>query len=244
MKLGILKNGALVLSIVCAIGLQAHDMMSSVTSVATTTTGFDDSALSDYQHFNFIPDKEMAGCNPGEECDAVIANSDDYFQSEDLPGSNANTVVLFSKEDVDKIIQEKIEHCKNDPKSCGIETGLSDKVTDVGSIVNSVQGKDIPIAGYYLHYGEGSYDWLYMDPKATYVFKLEEGVTKNGGLRWTPVDTSKNKVFESIQVDPVNNVVHFGSANSLPGISTVDTTETTESDSATTATEATDTVVN
>jgi len=246
MRLDTLRNSALALSIVCAMGLQADEVMSSVTSVANLATGFNDDTLydcdfdkdgviskdekekcrdikmtnggkNDFEHFNFQPNHEIGNCKPGRECDAVIANSDDYFQSENLPGSDANTVVMFSKEDVDKIVQKRIRQCKDDPKSCGIETGFSDKVTDVRSVVESIEGKDIPIAGYYLHYGKGSYDWLYMDPKATYVFKLEEGVTKSGALRWTPVDTSKNRVFESIQVDSINNVVHFGSANSLPG---------------------------
>ena len=103
---------------------------------------------------------------PGQPCTGYIDKADDYF-SPALPGTSSVDVFLFTKDDVDKIVQKKVEEklqeCRNNPESCGIKT-FSISVSDLNSIKSQIQNREFKISGYYLQFGKGAYDWIYVTP--------------------------------------------------------------------------------
>jgi len=129
---------------------------------------------------------EDFGCLPGEECELYVGTVTDYFSKPELPGQSNN--IVFSVKDVEKIVKTTLDACKKNPQKCGIETGIGSKITNINEVASKVSYKTFKYAGVYVHFGKGSYDWLYVMPQGQ-VFKLEEGVTKDKNLRWTPVSS-------------------------------------------------------
>jgi hypothetical protein len=170
---------------------------------------------------------DIGNCLPGQSCTGYVGTADDYFAPA-LPGTSSVDVFLFSKEDVDKIVQKKVEEklqeCRNNPESCGIKT-FSTSVSDLNSVKSKLQNKEFKISGYYLQIGSGAYDWMYVTPDGSYAAKLEEGVDENGKLRWSWIQKPTDKGFSYINVDQVNNTIYFGDAfldtlpaDDLPGM--------------------------
>jgi len=178
--------------------------------------------------FEVPQNSKISGCLPGQKCKANIATFNQYFNSDDLPGATEeDEVILFTKKDVDKIvklaIKEKIEaklkECRKDPSSCGIDAFKPSEHANPIDVAKAIQNKDYPISGYYIHYGNGRFDWLYTNPSASFLFKLE-GPNKDGGLDWTPIYIKgKQETLESIDIDIANNKIYFGalSGEGMPG---------------------------
>lgn len=169
----------------------------------------------------FQPTQNVGDCLPGQPCNGYVATADDYF-SPTLPGTSAD-VLLFTKNDVDQIVKKavenKLQECRKDPKSCGIKL-FSTTTSDLESIKNSIQDKSFKIQGVYINYGKGTFDWIYVMPDGSYAFKLEEGLNEKGQLRWSSLHSPQNKGFDQISVDPVNMQVYFGNTfgtTTLPG---------------------------
>ncbi len=59
--------------------------------------------------------------------------------------------------------------------------------------------KEFPISGYFIHYGKGSYDWIYIERDTHKSFKLEK-LDYDGSFLWIPL-----KIFPSIE----NNTAIF-----------------------------------
>lgn len=172
----------------------------------------------------FQSSSNIGDCLPGQSCTGYVGTVDDYF-SPTLPGTSNVDVFLFSKEDVDRIVQmkveEKLQECRNNPESCGIKT-FSTSVSDLNSIRTQIQNREFKISGYYLQFGSGTYDWIYVTPDGSYAAKLEEGVDEKGNLRWSWLQKPNDQGFSYINIDPVNNSVYFGdalgSSAALPGM--------------------------
>ena len=171
----------------------------------------------------FQSTQNVGNCLPGQSCSGYVATVDDYF-SPALPGTSAD-VFLFTKDDVDKIVklavEKKLQECRDNPESCGIKT-FSTSVSDLKSVKNTIQNREFKIKGYYLQFGSGTYDWIYVTPDGSYAAKLEEGVDEKGNLRWSWLQKPNDQGFSYINIDPVNNSVYFGdalgSSTALPGM--------------------------
>lgn len=64
----------------------------------------------------------------------------------------------------------------------------SDALEDIQEIVEKVNNKELPIAGYWVHYGNGPFDWLYISQDGKSVAKLE------GRIQWQRLDKNIEKV--------------------------------------------------
>jgi len=163
---------------------------------------------------SFESTTNVGNCLPGQSCRGYVGTADDYFVPT-LPGISDVDVFLFTKDDVDKIVQKKVEEklqeCKNNPESCGIKT-FSTSISDLNIVKSQLQNRELEIKGYYLQFGGGAYDWIYVTPDGNYVAKLEEGVDKKGSLRWSWIQKPKDEGFNYISIDQVNNTIYFGNA--------------------------------
>jgi len=80
------------------------------------------------------------------------------------------------------------------------------------NVAQKIANKKFFINGCYVNYGPKAYDWVYITSKK-YIYKLEEGISKNGSLRWTYIPKS---LFENIIVDFQDNSVYFGNIKASP----------------------------
>jgi hypothetical protein len=53
-----------------------------------------------------------------------------------------------------------------------------------------ITGKEFPIDGYFIHFGKGAFDWIYIDKQTSKSFKLE-GMDERGYFKWKPLDDIK-----------------------------------------------------
>jgi len=205
----------------------AHDLYGThypkyTNSTSTTSSNYDNATSNTTD--NCLP----GGCStstteappiPGsieQTCDVSYGSVDDYFNT--LPGSNSD--LLYNHDTVEKIVQKVKEECKNDPESCGIKT-YSTTVSNVSEVKNSLSNKKININGYFAKYGDNKYDWIFVTTDGKNIAKLEEGVDKDGNLRWTWISTSNKQGFDSVDIDLDNGFIYFGlpyDLNSLPGM--------------------------
>ncbi len=134
-------------------------------------------------------------CLPGYDCETANSSAasscptirfgtvDDYFEGT-VPGQEP--VDAYTPQTVDKIVARVKQQCKENPQSCGIDAiPIIKEKTDPQIILNKVNNKPLDINGYYLHYGNGAFDWLYVPVKLKSAYKLEKGVDKDYSLRWT-----------------------------------------------------------
>jgi len=155
------------------------------------------------------PSEDSAECLPGSpDCGTSIGNGStsstssssvgcdmfefgtlqSYFAGGlELPGAD-NKQIVYTKEVVDQIVEQKLQQCRQDPRSCGIDAlPIIRETTDPYTVYNQVKDTPLPIKGYYLHYGSGRYDWIYVPFSLSSAYKLEKGVDEEYQLRWTPL---------------------------------------------------------
>lgn len=65
------------------------------------------------------------------------------------------------------------------------------------------------VNGYFVNYGSGAYDWLYITAGNEALFKLE-GVDEDDHFAWTAIDTA---LFDSVDVVPASGTIAFGSSS-------------------------------
>ncbi|SMC10049.1 hypothetical protein [Nitratiruptor tergarcus] len=70
-------------------------------------------------------------------------------------------------------------------------------------LVENLSNKNFPINGYFSHYGQGAFDWLYVSAISMNIYKLD-GMDENGYLKWTPL----SKYFDEVQV--TGKIIHIG----------------------------------
>ncbi|GEM_PF-3098274 len=158
---------------------------------------FSSSISSDNSNFECAPGQEYCtsssengyGDNSGyssSTCNDFIdfGTLQTYEMGEELPGRQ----VVYTKEVVDQIVEHKLQQCRQDPRSCGIDALPIIRMTsDPYAIYNQIKDRALPIKGYYLHYGSDTYDWIYVPYSLSSAYKLEKGVDEQYRLRWTPL---------------------------------------------------------
>ncbi len=126
------------------------------------------------------------GYNSNSSCDNFITYGtlQTYEMGQELPGRQ----VVYTKEVVDQIVEHKLQQCRQDPRSCGIDAlPIIRTTSNPYTIYNQIKDKAFPIRGYYLHYGSDTYDWIYVPYSLSSAYKLEKGVDEQYHLRWTPL---------------------------------------------------------
>ena len=126
-----------------------------------------------------------------------------------------------SQEEYQKGFEAGKLFCQQNPEKCGIkikkESQEFDDMTPKQVVIDAIKNKSFPLSGYYIHYGQGPFDWIYVNKSLSLVAKLEKGCNaKDGSLRWNFIQTSKNNpVFESIELQDGN--IKFGNKIEVPG---------------------------
>ncbi len=151
------------------------------------------------------------GAYKESNCSLEIDDVEEFFQP--CPPGKECDKLYFSKETVEKIVQQaiaqKLQECKKEPQSCGIDAVLIPKeVSDRQAVAQQLKNRSFPIDGYYIHYGPGAYDWIYITTTAA-IFKLEKGVDKDYNLRWSLVHTTQDPIFQTVSI--TDQKVIFGS---------------------------------
>ncbi|BCD61781.1 hypothetical protein NitYY0826_C0644 [Nitratiruptor sp. YY08-26] len=84
---------------------------------------------------------------------------------------------------------------------------------DIENIVNQINKKtNYPIDGYFIHYGQGPYDWIYNPRGSDSVFKLE-GLDQNGNFKWL-------NLSPYFRASISNNTLHLDSTRPQSNIQT------------------------
>jgi len=105
-------------------------------------------------------------------------------------------------------VEEILKRCQQDPQSCGINAvPIARYETPKEEVAQALANRTIPVAGYYLNYGKGQFDWVYVSPRKN-VYKLEKGIGPHYDLQWNVIHTSSQPAFSSIVIG--NGVVNFG----------------------------------
>jgi hypothetical protein len=78
--------------------------------------------------------------------------------------------------------------------------GNDPKLNTIGT---QLENQHFPIAGYFIHYGSGAYDWVYVLQDTTIVAKLEGMNPETKYFLWDMLQTREKKAFSSINI--VNN---------------------------------------
>ncbi|BCD67342.1 hypothetical protein [Nitratiruptor sp. YY09-18] len=152
-------------------------------------------------------DSSSSVCIPGLPCDESSTSSSSsisqncesqikYGSEEDYENGTANLPgtpkIVYTKEVVDQIIENKLSKCRQDPKSCGINAiPIITTKSDPNKVINQIKNKEFSINGHYIHYGEGGYEWIYIPSSLKSIYKLEKGVDENYNLRWLLIDSVK-----------------------------------------------------
>ncbi len=63
--------------------------------------------------------------------------------------------------------------------------------SDPNRVKVQIVGKSFGIEGYYIHYGNGDYQWLYIPSDLSQVYKLEKGIDQKYHLRWLLINGVK-----------------------------------------------------
>ncbi len=81
------------------------------------------------------------------------------------------------------------------------------------NISSKIAGKTFNVAGLFLHYGNGAFDWVYSEPNGQYLAKLEGKDKKTGYFIWTFLQYGNTKSFKNFEVSQDKTEIHFGEAN-------------------------------
>ncbi|SMC08890.1 hypothetical protein [Nitratiruptor tergarcus] len=63
--------------------------------------------------------------------------------------------------------------------------------SDPNEIKSQILDKNFSINGYYIHYGNGDYEWIYIPASMQSIYKLEKGVDEKYHLRWLLINGVK-----------------------------------------------------
>ncbi|WP_159445332.1 hypothetical protein [Nitratiruptor tergarcus] len=138
----------------------------------------------------------------------------DYYNHEEcLPGEPCNGAEkLFDKTVVQQIVQREISKCRTNPKSCGINAvPIITKKSDPNEILNQIKNKVFSIKGYYIHYGDGIFEWIYIPVSLKSAMKLEKGVKEDYSLIWT-------RLPKNITIIKEGNLIKIIDHERFPGI--------------------------
>ena len=123
------------------------------------------------------------------------------------PELTKDQVVQILAKTAKKIGSIPYENGRNDYFGYGlVDADDAVKMAIALHVERQIKGKAFPIAGYFVHYGSGAYDWLYISSNKKMVAKL---AGMNGDyLRWEPLLIN---AFDNIQIR--GNSIHFGQSS-------------------------------
>ena len=123
------------------------------------------------------------------------------------PELTKDQVVQILAKTAKKIGTIPYENGRNDYFGYGlVDADDAVKMAIALKVERQIKGKAFPIAGYFVHYGLGAYDWLYISSNKKLVAKL---AGMNGDyLRWKPLLID---AFDTIQIE--GNSIYFGQSS-------------------------------
>jgi len=80
-------------------------------------------------------------------------------------------------------------------------------INELGSILGN---QLVTVDGYFIHYGTGPFDWIYMTPNTSLIAKLDGMDPSTGLFNWTILQTQAGSMFESITIAPEGDLITFG----------------------------------
>lgn len=114
-------------------------------------------------------------------------------------GINDDYNVVNGSYDINTINQVVFGHL-NDDSTTSPFASLADTAKD--------------LTGYFLHYGAGAYDWVYVSADTKYIAKLE-GMDESGVLQWAWMQTPEQAGFEYVRVNLEQKEIKFWTAENL-----------------------------
>ena len=85
--------------------------------------------------------------------------------------------------------------------------GNDPEVNTLGALL---QNQLIHIDGYFIHYGSGAYDWVYLSQDKTLVAKLDGMNPQTNYFNWTILQQGSNTIFSSIDIINSGKQISFG----------------------------------
>ncbi len=155
-------------------------------------------------------------CLPGGDCDHIYLTKssvnvivDRCKREERQKFGSVEDYFNGDKEYFDRATVEAIiERCRTNPQLCGINAvPIKTYKTPRQEVVNALADREIPISGYYLHYSNGMFDWVYVSPQKN-VYKLEQGIGDDYVLQWSIVQSGNDKAFSDITIK--DGYIKFG----------------------------------
>ncbi|GEM_PF-3844096 len=90
----------------------------------------------------------------------------------------------------------------------GLTRALDPDTVKIKKVLNVIKERPLNIHGYFTHYGDGAYDWLYITANRKVVAKLE-GMDENGYLEWLKlskyVEVEMDEDKTSVKIKEKNN---------------------------------------
>jgi hypothetical protein len=83
--------------------------------------------------------------------------------------------------------------------------------------VSKFVSKSYPIHGYFIHYGVGNYEWVYVGVKKDFAAKLE-GILPDKQFKWTLLDMDE---LGNITIDAQNETISFKAGEKADGIESI-----------------------
>lgn len=92
-------------------------------------------------------------------------------------------------------VHDAVIYCQANPIECGItSTATVPSQTPLSVIKSAINNKTFLINGYFIHYGDDKFDWIYLTADLAFAAKLE-GMNPDGSFAWTFIQTPDNKNF-------------------------------------------------
>lgn len=108
--------------------------------------------------------------------------------------------------------------CLYTPQSSSSSSSVMSDVQTRSIVVPAVATKTYSIAGYFIHYDSGSYDWAYVTTDGSIIAKLT-GIDQNGYLTWEKLRYGDVNLLSGAEFNEGYTQVTFGGLLSAPGTS-------------------------
>lgn len=89
----------------------------------------------------------------------------------------------------------------------GLTSG--EETSSILDAVTSLKNRAVEIAGYFIHYGTGAFDWVYVGADGSFAAKLEGISSETGYLQWSFLEGSGVDLFQNIIISDNGRYVTF-----------------------------------
>lgn len=86
---------------------------------------------------------------------------------------------------------------------------LSTPGTDM-TTASILANKSYAIDGYFVHFADAAYDWIYINASGEYAAKLTGLNKNNGNMTWIMLQSSDIRSFDAMQLNTDKTLIHFG----------------------------------